>query len=439
VPARPLTEGRRPALALLALLVPFAALLAAAAAAGARAQVAADWPQLALTAPITGFSDPVGLYHAGDASDRLFVIEQRGRIRIIRNNAILPTPFLSITNRVVFGSEQGLLGLAFPPGYASKGYFYVNYTNRAGDTVIARYHLTANPDLADPASEQVVLTIGQPYPNHNGGQLAFGPDGYLYIGMGDGGSGNDPQNRAQNPNVLLGKMLRIDTETGQPATYTVPPSNPFIGQTAYRPEIWALGLRNPWRFSFDRQTGDLYIGDVGQDSWEEVDFQPAGSAGGQNYGWRIYEGSHCTNLDPCNPAGLTFPVAEYSHSFGCSVTGGFVYRRADYPRLQGTYFYADYCSGIIWGLRGPAGGWQNQLLLDSPYSISSFGEDEAGRLYVLRYADNGAGTVYLLTDTGPTATPTPTRTIRCGSSAPTATPLIPRAFLPVIAGGGCPP
>ena len=224
------------------------------------------------------------------------MVEQGGRIRIIRNGVLEATPFLDITGRVSCCSERGLLSVAFPPGYAAKGHFYVNYTNKAGNTVVARYRLTTNPDVADPGSEQVVLTVPQPYANHNGGQLAFGPnDGYLYIGMGDGGSGGDPENRAQNPAELLGKLLRINVETGNPNTYTIPASNPFTQTAGYRPEIWALGLRNPWRFAFDRLTHDLYIADVGQDAYEEVDFQPAASTGGENYGWRIMEGLHCYN------------------------------------------------------------------------------------------------------------------------------------------------
>jgi glucose/arabinose dehydrogenase len=356
-----------------------------------------SWPTLALTPVVSGLSAPVHITHAGDGSGRLFVVEQAGRIRIVKNGALEPTPFLDITGRVSCCAMHGLLSVAFPSGYAQKGHFYVNYTDLAGNTVIARFALTADPDVADAASEQVVLPVGQPYPNHNGGQLAFGPnDGYLYIGMGDGGSGGDPENRAQNPAELLGKLLRIDVETGNPVTYTLPATNPFIGTPSYRGEIWALGLRNPWRFAFDRLTGDLYIGDVGQNLYEEIDFQAASSAGGENYGWRIMEGFHCYNAATCQTAGLTLPVVEYDHSQGCSITGGGVYRGAQYGRMQGLYLYADFCSGRIWGLRRQGNTWQNRLLFDAPFSITTFGEDEAGESYV---ADYSGGVVYRIADT----------------------------------------
>ncbi|MDT5262048.1 MAG: hypothetical protein QOC61_1052, partial [Acidobacteriota bacterium] len=321
---------------------------------------AAELPTLAITSPIGGLTQPIGIYNAGDGSNRIFVVEQGGQIRIIKNGVLLSTPFLSISNRVSTGSERGLLGLAFPPNYADKGYFYVDYTNTSGNTVIARYRRsTADPDAADPASEQIILTIAQPFDNHNGGQLAFSPrDGQLYIGMGDGGSAGDPGNRAQNPLELLGKILRLDTETGRPFTYTTPANNPFVGRAGFRPEIWALGLRNPWRFSFDRATSDLYIGDVGQGLFEEVDFQTAASTGGQNYGWRMMEGLHCFNNAQCDQTGLTLPVIEYDHSLGCSVTGGYIYRGRTFPRMQGLYFYGDYCSGRIWGASQQNGVWQ---------------------------------------------------------------------------------
>ena len=375
---------------------------------------AAELPVLAISSPITGLSQPVSITHAADGSGRIFVVEQGGRIRIIRNGALVPTPFLDISGRISTGGERGLLGLAFAPGYAINGRFYVNYTNTAGSTVIARFSRNAsNPDLANPSSEQIVLTVAQPFANHNGGQLAFGEfDGFLYIGMGDGGDAGDPGNRAQNTNDLLGKILRINVEAGLPATYTVPSNNPFVGQSGFRPEIWALGLRNPWRFSFDQQTGDLYIADVGQSAWEEVNFQPVTSAGGENYGWRLMEGSHCFNPSTgCPASGLVLPVAEYSHSLGCSITGGYVYRGTAFPRMQGTYFYGDFCNGRIWGLSGGPGAWQNDLLLDTTITISTFGEDEAGNLYVANYG----GTIYSLVDSTPTPTPTHTPT-------PTPTP-----------------
>jgi len=385
------------------------------------APLRASWPpSLTLTQIATGFTHPTYITHAGDGSGRIFIIEQPGRIRIVKNGVVQPTPFLDITSRVnSAGSEQGLLSVAFPPGFASKGYFFVDYTDMTGiaNTVVARYHVTANPDVADPNSEEIVLGITQPYANHNGGQLQFGPDGYLYIGMGDGGSGGDPQNNAQTPSVLLGKILRIDTEQTAPpsppsggsllyyfpaiaktfsiASYTVPATNPYTQTAGYRGEIWALGLRNPWRFSFDRSTGDLYIADVGQNAWEEVDFQSASSAGGENYGWRILEGTHCYNPSSgcVPPARYSAPVAEYSHSFGCSVTGGYVYRGPGNAAMQGIYFYGDYCTGRIWGLQN-AGGWQTQQLAQPSINISTFGEDEAGNLYVASYS---GGAIYQIT------------------------------------------
>ncbi|HKY28523.1 MAG TPA: PQQ-dependent sugar dehydrogenase [Pyrinomonadaceae bacterium] len=374
------------------------------------AALAGELPTLALTSPISGFTQPVTIGHAGDGSGRLFVVEQTGRIRIVRNGSLVTTPFLDISNRISTGSERGLLGLAFPPGFATKQLFYVNYTNPSGHITIARYRVSAgNPDVADAASEQIVLTINHSqFANHNGGQLAFSPrDGFLYIGTGDGGSGGDPDNRAQNGNDLLGKILRIDVETGNPITFTVPASNPFVGRVGFRPEIWALGLRNPWRFSFDRQAHDLYIGDVGQNAFEEVNFQPAASAGGENYGWRLMEGFHCFNPPNCNMTGLTLPVVEYDHSLGCSVTAGYVYRAATFPRMQGLFFYGDFCSGRIWGLRQENNVWQATLLLDTAINISTFGEDQQGNLFV---ADYNGGRILSVVDSAPAPTPTPTPT-----------------------------
>ncbi len=359
------------------------------------AQTTAIWPRISLTKVVGGLSQPTHLTHAGDRSGRLFVTEQQGRIRIVRNGALLTRPFLDIANRVSCCGERGLLSVAFPSNYATKKYFYVNYTNVAGNTVVARYRLTNNPNIADPNSEQIILTVQQPYANHNGGQLAFGRDGYLYIGMGDGGGAGDPQNNAQNPASLLGKMLRIDVESGGTPTafYSIPPTNPFIQTAGYRPEIWALGLRNPWRFSFDRRTGDLYIADVGQSAYEEVNVQLASSPGGENYGWKIMEGAHCYNSNTCNPTGLVLPVAEYGRSQGCSITGGMVYRGWKYRSMWGTYFYGDYCTGRIWGLKPKPTGWQSALLLDSPHNISSFGEDQVGNLYI---TDLVNGDIYLI-------------------------------------------
>jgi glucose/arabinose dehydrogenase len=333
----------------------------------------------------SGFSAPLGIAHAGDGSGRLFVVEQGGRIIIFRNGAKLATPFLDIGSKVVAGGERGLLGLAFPPNFAAKKHFYVNYT-RTGDgaTVVARYRVSAsNADIADAATEQILLTVAQPFSNHNGGHLAFGPDGMLYIGTGDGGAGGDPDERAQNSSELLGKMLRIDVESGAPP-YAIPAGNAFPGGVGGRAEIWALGLRNPWRYAFDRQSGDLYIGDVGQGTDEEISFLAAGSAAGSNFGWDVLEGNDC--FEPSSncsaPANYVAPVATYTRGGSCaSVTGGQVYRGPGNAALQGVYLYADFCDGRIWGLRRSAGAWQNDLLADTDFSISSFGEDEAGNVY----------------------------------------------------------
>ncbi|BCR05699.1 hypothetical protein DESUT3_27680 [Desulfuromonas versatilis] len=301
---------------------------------------------------------------------------------------LLPVAFLDIADRVLAGGERGLLGLAFPPGFAQKGYFYVNYT-RAGDgaTVVSRFFLSADPDLALPGSEQILLSVPQPFSNHNGGQLAFGPDGFLYIGLGDGGSGGDPLGNGQNLGELLGKLLRLDVESGA-APYGIPAGNPFALDPAARDEIWASGLRNPWRFSFDRLTGDLFVADVGQERWEEINFQEVASPGGANFGWNVLEGPDCFSpaAGCVAPARNVAPVAAYGHDLGCSVTGGYVYRGPGNPDLQGIYLYGDFCSGRIWGLRPVGGGWANQLLVDSAFSISAFGEDEAGRVYLADYA-----------------------------------------------------
>ncbi len=343
----------------------------------------------------TGLTSPLAITNAGDGSGRLFITEQTGYIRIWTGTTLLPAPFLDVHTLVSCCGEQGLLSVAFHPNYAANGLFYVNYTDVAGNTEIVRYHVSANPNVADPASATILLTILQPYVNHNGGQLQFGADGYLYIGMGDGGSGGDPLNNGQNLDVLLGKMLRIDVDGGAP--YAIPPTNPFVGVPNTRPEIWAYGLRNPWRFSFDRLTHDLYIGDVGQNLWEEIDFQPAASPGGQNYGWRLMEGFHCYNPPTnCDDGTLTLPILEYGHNPSCAVIGGYVYRGASYPQLQGVYLYGDYCSGIIWGaIRDCAGAWSTTQLLQAPINISSFGEDEAGEMYVTHLG----GTVYKVTAT----------------------------------------
>lgn len=342
----------------------------------------------------TGFIKPVEITHAGDS--RIFVVEQDGKILIIDSEGnINPQPFLDITATVKStGNEQGLLGLAFDPGYAGNGYFYVNYTDQNDNTHIARFSVSeTNPDVGDVTSEKTLLVVTQPFGNHNGGHLAFGPDGYLYIGLGDGGSAGDPGNRAQNLNVYLGKMLRIDVDNGDP--YAIPPDNPFVGDTSARGEIWAYGLRNPWRFSFDRQTGDLWIGDVGQNSIEEIDFQPASISGGENYGWRCYEGNQAFNTTGCgSQEDYVFPIHQYTHSDGCSVTGGYIYRGSQISELQGYYFYADYCSDYIWTLHKEGNEWVNEQFGQfSGNNFSTFGEDVNGELYV---AGHTTGTIYKL-------------------------------------------
>ena len=346
---------------------------------------------LTLGARVAVVRKPTHITNAGDGSGRLFITEQEGRIVVIKSGAKPATTFLDIRDRVSCCGERGLLSVVFPPGYRQKHYFYLNYTDRTGDTVVARYRTSKDSDHADPASEEVVLTVKQPFANHNGGQLAFGPDGYLYVAMGDGGSANDPFGNGQNKGTLLGKLLRIDVESDSQQPYAVPASNPFAGRKDALPEIWALGLRNPWRFSFDRMTGDLYIADVGQNKYEEVDVQPASSRGGENYGWNVMEGLHCLRSEHCDTSGLTRPVVEYRHDQGCSVTGGMVYRGRAFLGLTGTYLYGDYCSGRIWGLRRQGSQWTSRELAETKLSISTFGEDETGEVYVADYA---SGAIY---------------------------------------------
>jgi glucose/arabinose dehydrogenase len=333
----------------------------------------------------SGLSAPLYLTAPPGETSRLFVVEQTGGIRIIKSGTLLETPFLDISGRISSGGEQGLLGLAFDPNYASSGRFFVHYTDPAGDTRVSSFQVSANPDLADAGSEQVILSATQPYSNHNGGQLVFGPDGMLYLGLGDGGASGDPQGRGQDLSDLLGAILRLDVGAGSP--YTVPPDNPFVAQAGARPEIWSYGLRNPWRFSFDRGTGDLYIADVGEARFEEVDVSPAaeGTGKGANYGWNRMEGNHCFNSGQCDQAGLTTPAYEYSHGQGCSITGGYVYRGSAIPALQGLYFFADYCQGWVRSFRY-TGGAATELTewrtLRPGGSITSFGEDPAGELYL---------------------------------------------------------
>jgi len=339
----------------------------------------------------TGLNTPVCIANAGDS--RLFIVNQTGYINIVDSiGNVNPQPFLDIHERVIYGGERGLLGVAFHPQYHANGYFYVNYVGAGDSTHISRFNVsTGNPDLADPGSELKLMTLFQPYANHKGGDLCFGPDGYLYIGLGDGGSAGDPGNRAQNPMEFLGKMLRIDVDQGNP--YSIPPTNPFYNNPTTLGEIWALGSRNPWRFSFDRLTGDLWIGDVGQDSIEEIDFQPVNDPGGENYGWRCYEGNLVYNSSGCAPdSTFTFPVYTYPHGVDCSVTGGFVYRGDASSPFYGYYFFTDYCSDLIRTLHQVAGNWVEEDFGQFPgNNFSTFGEDSAGRLYV---AGITSGTIF---------------------------------------------
>ena len=364
-------------------------------------------PLLQLNRITAGLELPVQVTHAGDSSGRLFVVEMSGRIRIIRDGVMNDTPFLDISDRISCCTEMlGLLSIAFPPAYAAKQHFYVTYADPNGTSIISRYKTTADPDRADAESEEILLSIDQPGRHHNVGNMAFGPqDGYLYIDSGDGGldSGGLDSNalNGQDPISLLGKILRIDVESGV-KPYSIPASNPFTQIEGYRGEIWALGLRNPWGFAFDEQTGDLYIPDAGLITRDEVNYQPASSAGGENYGWPIMEGNACYNKRPwpCSGYGLTYvwPVVVYDHSQGCAVVGGTVYRGTSYPDMQGLFIYADFCSGQIWGLKRPdqdlQNGWQDTLLLTASVPLSSIGEDEEGNVYVTGYQD---GVVYMLT------------------------------------------
>lgn len=357
--------------------------------------------QVDLTTFTTNTSGPVDIAHAGDA--RLFVVEQNtADIEIYDLSGTHLGKFIDLSGVVnTSGNERGLLGLAFHPDYATNGKFYVNYTagSSPGDTHVAEYTVTADPNVADPASEVIILDIDQDFSNHNGGCIRFGPDGYLYVGMGDGGSGGDPNDRSQDPQSLLGKMLRIDVPGN--GTYSVPPDNPFVGDASTLDEIWAIGVRNPWKFSFDSVTGDMWIADVGQNAWEEVDFQPGSSAGGENWGWRCYEGNATYNTSGCGPIGnYEFPVAVHSHGGGenwCSITGGYVYRGAEFEAMQGVYFYTDYCVGGIKSLEPDGiGGWtEGDPNTQGTFGYTTFGEDYEGSVYV---ANHGSNTIFKLTD-----------------------------------------
>lgn len=354
----------------------------------------------------TGVAQPVEIARAGDGSGRLFIAQQTGQIRVVKNGAVLATPFLDLAGLTTSSGEQGLLGLVFHPSYATNRQFFVNYTRASdGATIVARYTApTAASDVADPASAQILLTIAQPYTNHNGGSLRFGPDGFLYIGMGDGGSGNDPEGRAQDKTTLLGKILRIDVDHGSP--YAIPSGNPFANGVGGLPEIFMYGLRNPWRTSFDRMTGDFWIGDVGQGAVEEIDMFAVGTGAGANLGWRVVEGDQCTGLTgpvTCADPTLIKPLITYTHSVGCSVTGGYLYRGAAVASLAGRYVYGDFCSGRIWAAqKNGSGQWLSAQLTGPTLGISTFGEDDAGELYV---ADYGAGDIYKFAESAPPNSP----------------------------------
>ena len=349
----------------------------------------------------TGFTQPLFVTSAGDGSGRLFVLEQGGRIRIVRDGQVLATPFLDISGRVLSGGERGLLGLAFPPGFGTdRTAFFVDYTNAQGNTTVSEFRLVpGSPDVADPASERIVLTVTQPYANHNGGWIGFDPGGMLLIAMGDGGSGGDPQNRASSLESLLGKMLRIDVLGAPTGTaYGIPADNPFSRRATARPEILDYGLRNPFRDSVDAATGDLWIGDVGQSAWEEVDVARAG-ARGLDFGWRRWEGLHCYNPSTgCDPAGVTAPVAEYPHPTGCAIIGGVVYRGAAIPALRGGYLFSDYCSGTLWAIDAGSDATQTPVTLaQTGFPVSSIGTGEDGEVYL---TDLGGGRLVRLVSGG---------------------------------------
>ncbi len=378
---------------LLVVMVLFMLVLPASVASASPAPSLADSPSLGFAEIASGLSSPVSITNAGDSSGRLFITLQDGQIVIYDGSQILPAPFLDVSSLIVTGGERGLLGLAFHPNYESNGYFYVYYTRIAdGALVIARYHVSADPNVADAGSASILLTIPHSEAtNHDGGQLQFGPDGYLYIGTGDGGTGG---NHSQEGASLLGKILRINVNGAPP--YSIPADNPFVSDPAVADEVWALGLRNPWRFSFDSLTGDLLIADVGQNAWEEVNVQPASSNGGENYEWPCFEGLHdYGNPADCTIGTMTDPVLEYSHgssdSIGCSITGGYRYRGSEYSSLYGIYLFGDFCTGRIWGAEPNSGSWTTLELVDTDFGISTFGQGEDGSLYL---ADYFSGRIY---------------------------------------------
>jgi glucose/arabinose dehydrogenase len=342
--------------------------------------------RLALEEVVEVPGGPLAVVNAGDGSRRLFVVSQTGQIWVVKGGRRTARPFLDVAGQVTTGGERGLLGLAFHPQYPDDPRFFIDYTDARGNTVVSQWRVSSNPDRASAGSEKALVHVDQPFANHNGGALQFGPDGDLYISLGDGGSEGDPQGNGQRLDTDLAKILRIDVDhpSGNRA-YGIPADNPFVDREGARPEIWLTGLRNPWRMSFDRQTGDLWIGDVGQNSYEEIDVVRAGSGGGQNFGWNVMEGFHCyPSGDPCDQQGLTPPVTEYSHADGaCSVTGGYVYRGQAHPQMRGAYVFADYCSGQVWAIDATATEVHDPpVVLESGRAISSFGEDENGELYV---------------------------------------------------------
>jgi glucose/arabinose dehydrogenase len=366
-------------------------------AAMAQATAVANRPveQIRLIEIVSGLDRPIALTHAYD--DRLFILEQTGTIRVIVDGILLPEPFLDIKEKVRndtenIWDEQGLLGLVFHPRYQENGRFFINYTSEeeGGSTILARYEVDANdPNRADPTSETIILNVGQPYADHNAGHLQFGADGFLYMALGDGGEWGDPRGNGQNTSTLLGNLLRLDVDSSD--LYAVPASNPFAGDSSKRNEIWVYGMRNPWRFSFDRLTGDLYIADVGQANWEELDFLPAGQQAGANMGWNTVEGPACYDAESCDRSGFVEPIVTYDHSRGCAIVGGYVYRGTQLPRLAGSYFFADFCQGTIWSLMQRNGEWAQNEVYHGDIWVSSFGEDVNGELYVL---DHRGGIVY---------------------------------------------